>query len=133
MAIKISQSCDDTLSIGMEYAKTLSAGDLVVLSGEMGVGKTVFVKGIALGLGITERITSPTYAYMNDYGGRLYHYDCYRLSSGEQAVAMGLTEYFYAGGVSVVEWAENISSALPERVKTVKITRLSENTRSIEL
>ena len=85
MAIFISKSSEETLKFGEEYAKTLSGGDVVLLNGEMGAGKTVFAKGVAAGLGIVDEILSPTYAYMNDYYGKLYHFDCYRLSCGEQA------------------------------------------------
>ena len=69
----ISKSERETIEYAASYAKTLSPGDVVLLSGEMGAGKTVFVKGLAKGLGIEDEITSPTYAYMNDYGGVLYH------------------------------------------------------------
>ena len=99
----------------------------------MGAGKTVFAKGVAAGLGITDEITSPTYAYMNDYGGKLFHYDCYRLSGGEQALALGLTDYFDAGGVCLIEWSENIASVLPEKTKTVKIEIIGETERKIKL
>ena len=99
----------------------------------MGAGKTVFAKGVAKGLGIEDEVTSPTYAYMNDYDGILYHYDCYRLSCGEQALALGLTDYFDAGGICLIEWSENISSVLPEKVKTVTIEDVGEGKRRITL
>lgn len=105
---------------------------MVVLEGDMGAGKTVFAKGVALGLGITDEITSPTYAYMNDYGGKLYHYDCYRLSCGEQAEALGLCDYFYADGICLIEWASNIKDVLPQNYKKVTISKISENARMIE-
>lgn len=127
----ISKSERETMEFAKEYAKTLSAGDVVLLEGEMGAGKTVFVKGLAEGLGIDEEITSPTYAYMNDYGGVLYHYDCYRLKSGAQAEALGLCDYFYAGGVCVIEWAQNIADVLPRNCKTVRIVKRGENEREI--
>ena len=119
------------MKFGEQYAKTLSAGDVVILNGEMGAGKTVFAKGVAKGLGIDDEILSPTYAYMNDYYGKLYHFDCYRLSDGGQAEALGITDYFYADGVCLVEWAENISSVLPERVKTVTIKKIKDDGREI--
>ena len=97
----------------------------------MGAGKTVFCKGVAKGLGIDCEVLSPTYAYMNDYEGKLYHFDCYRLSCGEQAEALGLTDYFYAGGICLIEWAQNIASVLPEKVKNVSIEKLSGNERRI--
>lgn len=131
MAVFISRSARDTINFGKEYAKTLRAGDVVILNGAMGAGKTVFCKGVAQGLGIFDEILSPTYAYMNDYGGKLYHYDCYRLKNGAQAEALGLCDYFYAGGVCLVEWAENIKDVLPENCKTVTMEILSDSERRI--
>ena len=123
----------ETIKLGESYAKTLSAGDVVLLNGEMGGGKTAFTKGVAKGLGITDVITSPTYAYMNDYDGKLYHYDCYRLTSGEDAEALGLTDYFYGNGICVIEWSQNIKSVLPDKVKIVTIKKIDENKREITL
>lgn len=131
MAIFLSDSPEQTFKFGKQYAKTLSAGDVVLLSGDMGAGKTVFAKGVAAGLGIEDEILSPTYAYMNDYYGKLYHFDCYRLSDGAQAEALGLTDYFYADGICLVEWAENIASVLPEKVKCVTIKKTGEDKREI--
>lgn len=131
MAIFLSDSPERTRFLGAEFAKTLKSGDVVVLNGEMGAGKTVFVKGVAQGLGIADEILSPTYAYMNDYSGKLYHFDCYRLKSGSQAEALGLTDYFYADGVCVVEWAENIADVLPAKYITVAIEKTGKNTRKI--
>lgn len=128
---KITHSREETIKFAEEYGKTLCGGDVVLLDGEMGAGKTVFTKGIALSLGITDEITSPTYAYLNDYDGKLYHYDCYRLSSGEDAEALGLTEYFYGKGICVIEWSENISDVLPDKTKRVKIEKIDKNTRKI--
>ena len=132
MAIFISESPEKTLKFGEEYAKTLSRGDVVLLNGEMGAGKTVFSKGVARGLGIKEEVLSPTYAYMNDYSGKLYHFDCYRLTCGEQAEALGLCDYFYADGVCLIEWAENIKSVLPDKVKVVTIRKTKEGEREID-
>lgn len=131
MAIFISDNPQSTEKFGAEYAKTLRPNDVVLLNGEMGAGKTVFCKGVAKALGIDDEILSPTYAYMNDYDGKLYHFDCYRLKNGGQAEALGLCDYFYAGGVSVIEWAENILSALPENTKTVTIEKIGETQRRI--
>ena len=131
MATYFSENAAATEQFACEYAKTLKSGDVVILNGEMGAGKTVFAKGVARGLGIKEEVLSPTYAYMNDYGGKLYHFDCYRLSSGAQAEALGLTDYFYADGVCLVEWAQNIADALPQSVKTVTIEKTGDGTRRI--
>jgi tRNA threonylcarbamoyladenosine biosynthesis protein TsaE len=127
----ISKSAADTYNFGIKYASLLKPNDVVLLNGEMGAGKTVFSKGVAAGLGIEDEVLSPTYAYMNDYSGKLYHFDCYRLSCGEQAEGLGLCDYFYAGGICLIEWAENIASVLPEKVKTVTITKISEGEREI--
>ena len=132
MAKFISKSSEQTLEFAKEYAKTLRAGDVVVLDGEMGAGKTLFSKGVALGLGIQEEVTSPTYAYMNDYDGRLFHYDCYRIESVEQAEQLGLADYFDMGGICLVEWAQNIAPLLPRVVKRVVISKINENEREIE-
>ena len=129
--VKITKSREETIKFAEEYGKTLRGGDVLLLDGEMGAGKTVFTKGIALALGLKAEITSPTYAYLNDYDGKLYHYDCYRLSSGEDAEALGLTEYFYGNGVCVVEWSENIADVLPDNCKRVKIEKIDLNTRKI--
>ena len=131
MAVFISRSAEQTINFAREYASSLKGGDVVLLNGEMGAGKTVFAKGVALGLGIDDEILSPTYAYMNDYGGKLYHYDCYRLSSGAQAEGLGLTDYFYGDGVCLVEWAQNIVEVLPENCKTVTIEKLKGSVRKI--
>ena len=129
----ISKSQKQTEKIAIEYAKTLSKGDVVLLQGEMGAGKTAFTKGLAKGLNVKDEITSPTYAYMNDYNGVLYHYDCYRLSSGEDAEALGLTDYFYQDGICVIEWSDNIKSVLPKNCKVVTINKLGKNSREITL
>lgn len=131
MAEFISGNVTETFRFATEYSKTLKAGDVVLLNGEMGAGKTVFAKGVAKGLGITDEVLSPTYAYMNDYGGKLYHFDCYRLKNGGQAESLGLCDYFYADGVCMVEWAQNISSVLPENCKSVTIEKISEGERRI--
>ena len=132
MAKFISNSSEETYAFAMEYAKTLKAGDVLLLDGDMGAGKTVFAKGIAKGLGIEEEVTSPTYAYMNDYEGRLFHYDCYRIESVEQAESLGLADYFYMGGICLVEWAQNVAPLLPKTVKRVRILKIGDGQREIE-
>lgn len=132
MATFISECANDTLEFAKRYAATLKGGDVVLLNGEMGAGKTVFAKGVAAGLGIEDEVLSPTYSYMNDYGGRLYHFDCYRLSDGGQAEALGLCDYFCSDGICLIEWAENIASALPDKVKKVNIIKLGGEKRRIE-
>ena len=128
----ISKSQSQTEQIAFEYAKTLSKGDVVLLSGDLGAGKTHFVKGVARYFGL-DGVTSPTYAYLNVYGDFIYHYDCYRLSCGEDALMLGLTDYFNGENICFIEWAENIEDVLPENCKTVKIQKLSNTERKIIL
>jgi tRNA threonylcarbamoyladenosine biosynthesis protein TsaE len=131
MAEFISHSAEETMEWAQRYAQTLQAGDVLLLQGDMGAGKTAFTKGLALGLGILEEVTSPTYAYMNSYEDRLFHYDCYRISSERQAENLGLADYFDAGGICVLEWSDNIKGLLPENCKTVVIEKISERERKI--
>ena len=129
---KVSNSFKDTENIGFEYAKTLKDGDVILLSGDMGAGKTVFVKGVAKYFGL-DGVTSPTYAYLNVYGEYLYHYDCYRLSCGEDAERLGLTDYFGGKNICIIEWSENILDALPDNCKKVVIEKTGINERKIIL
>lgn len=122
---------EETLKVAEDFAKQLKRGDVVLLNGAMGAGKTHFVKGIAKGLGITEEVTSPTYAYLNVYDDFLFHYDCYRLSSYEDASRLGLNDYFGEDCVCVIEWSENIKELIPDYAKTVEIEITGENTRTI--
>ena len=131
MSIYLSNSPNETFAFAQEYAKSLRAGDVVLLDGEMGAGKTLFAKGVAQGLGIDEEVTSPTYAYMNDYDGRLFHYDCYRIESVEQAEALGLADYFDLGGICLIEWSQNIAPLLPRQVKRVCMRKVDETRREI--
>ena len=132
MAVFISRSREQTQAFATEYAKSLKSGDIVLLDGDMGAGKTVFAKGVAQGLGVQEEVTSPTYAYMNDYDGRLFHYDCYRIESIEQAERLGLADYFDMGGICLIEWSQNIAALLPQGCKKVTIKKINENEREIE-
>ena len=127
-----SNSAKQTEDIAFEYAKTLSKGDVVVLSGDLGAGKTAFTKGVAKYFGFSG-VTSPTYAYLNVYGDFIYHYDCYRLSCGEDAERLGLTDYFNGDNICLIEWAENIEDVLPDKVKQVTILKTGDNERKIIL
>ena len=132
MAVFISSSEGETFRWAEEYAKTLRPGDTVLLDGEMGAGKTAVAKGIAKGLGISEEVTSPTYAYINSYEDRLFHFDCYRITSERQAEELGFADYFDLGGICLVEWSENIAGLLPEQVKRVTIKKRGGTQREIE-
>ena len=102
----------------------------MILSGDLGAGKTAFVKGVAKFFNL-EGVTSPTYAYLNVYGDYIYHYDCYRLGCGEEANMLGLTDFFCGDNICIIEWAENIEDALPEKVIKVNIEKIGEQKRKI--
>lgn len=131
---------EETRKIGFELGKKSVKGEIYCLQGDLGVGKTVFTKGFAQGLGITEHITSPTFTIVNEYhSGRLpfYHFDVYRIGDVEEMFEIGYEEYFYGDGVCFIEWAELIRDILPEDVKWIKInkdlTSDNENYRKIEV
>jgi len=131
----ISKSEADTFAFAQSFAKKLSGGETITLSGELGAGKTVFAKGLAKGLGVKEEVVSPTFTIMNEYeSGRLklYHYDAYRLRSGEEAIETGLADYFgVKDGVCLIEWSENIASALPKKLIKIEIKYTGESSREI--
>lgn len=132
----VSKSESDTYKIAAEFAATLNGGEIVLLSGELGAGKTAFVKGLAAALGITDEVTSPTFTLMNVYRGTLtlYHFDVYRLHSGEEAYAAGLTEFFgEAGSVSCIEWWENVADAIVGDTIKITINYLENEMREINV
>ena len=122
MAIFLSRSPEQTLAWAEAYAKTLQPGDVVLLDGEMGAGKTVIAQGIARGLGIREDVLSPTYAYVNSYEP-MFHFDCYRIENVRQAEELGFADYFDAGKICLVEWSENIAPLLPSACKKITIRK----------
>lgn len=121
----VTHSEQETIDAGAAFAGGLSSGAVVALYGDLGSGKTRFTKGISLGLGITETVTSPTFTIVNEHrGGRLplFHFDCYRLRSSSELDELGFEEYIYGNGVCVLEWAEMIEERLPEQRYTIRIT-----------
>ncbi|MGM0546723.1 MAG: tRNA (adenosine(37)-N6)-threonylcarbamoyltransferase complex ATPase subunit type 1 TsaE [Bacteroidota bacterium] len=122
----------ETIARGREFVSDLKAGDIVCLTGDLGAGKTHFVKGMAQGLGINQNeVSSPTFTLINEYYGKmpLYHFDCYRMESPQEAMEIGAEEYFYGNGVSVIEWPERIESLLPHEVIWISIEAPDRNTR----
>ena len=128
----VSLSQQQTEDLGYNFAKTLKKGDVVILNGDLGAGKTAFVKGVARYFNLSG-VTSPTYAYLNIYGNLIYHYDCYRLSSGEDAEFLGLTDYFGMDNICLIEWAQNIKEVLPKNAKVVDIKKVEQTKRVITL
>ena len=129
----ISKNERETFEIAKKYAGTLEKGDVVALYGDLGAGKTAFVKGAAAYFGLNG-VVSPTYSYLNVYGNLIYHYDCYRLSCGEDAERLGLTDHFGGDNICFIEWAENVADVLPPDIKTVRIKKTkNRDERIIEL
>lgn len=132
----ISKSEKETFKIADAFAKVLNGGEVVVLNGDLGAGKTTFTKGLAHALNITENVTSPTFTLMNIYSSgrlKLYHFDMYRLEDESEALELGLGEFFgNKDSVCMIEWAENIRSLLPKKLITINITKLGDNTREFE-
>jgi len=125
----ITKSVEETIQAGKDFTQKLQPDSIVLLNGEMGAGKTHFVKGIAQGLEIDSVITSPTFALVNDYD-KLIHFDLFRIHSEDDLYAIGYDDYI-GKGVIVVEWAENISEL--EKDFEIRIEKIGENERSIEI
>lgn len=121
----VTRNEEETIAAGAALAAGLNAGDVVALYGDLGSGKTRFVKGLSKGLGVAEHVTSPTFTIVNEHrDGRmpLFHFDCYRLRTPSELDELGFEEYIDGGGVCVVEWAEVIEERLPESRIDVRIT-----------
>lgn len=133
-SVFVSNSPIDTKKIASDLASTLNGGEVIAFYGDLGMGKTCFVTGLADGLGFSGEVSSPTFAIINEYlGGRLnlYHFDMYRVSGWDDLYSTGYFEYMESGGVLAVEWSENIEAALPQDVIRVTIKRLDETRREI--
>lgn len=126
---------EETELLGQRLAKTLRPGQVLALEGDLGAGKTAFVRGLAAGLGCPGRVSSPTFTIVNEYeGGRLplFHFDLYRLKSPRELDDLGWEDYVDRGGICAVEWSSNGGDALGE-VIPVTITRLSDTARKITI
>jgi tRNA threonylcarbamoyladenosine biosynthesis protein TsaE len=136
MATFISHNAAETETLGERFGRAARRGLVIALSGELGAGKTQFVRGLARGLGISDRVHSPTFTLVNEYGGgrlKLFHLDLYRLETREQIQSAGIEEFLAPDGVSVIEWAERISNDEFQvtNVKRVKIEITGETERKI--
>ena len=122
-------SQEETIEIAQNFESEKFSNMVICLNGELGSGKTVFTKGFAQALGITETITSPTFTIIKEYDGELplYHMDVYRLD--EESDDIGIEEYFLKGGVCIIEWADNIKDILPNERLDIKIKVVDENKR----
>ena len=131
----ISNSPAETEAIGAALGKILKPGTVIAYRGDLGAGKTAFTRGLALGLGSTELVTSPTYTIVNEYlGGRmpLFHFDMYRLASSDDLWDIGWEDYLDRNGVCAVEWSENVADAMEEPI-VITIEKLGEDSRRITI
>jgi tRNA threonylcarbamoyladenosine biosynthesis protein TsaE len=136
VATYISNSSAETEAIARRLAGDLVAGSVLALKGELGSGKTLFTQGLVAGLESAAAVTSPTFTIVHEYqGGRLpiYHFDFFRLENRESAMRLGLEDYFYSDGVSVIEWADRFSDLIPEQARWISFEIKSERQRIITL
>ena len=122
-------SPEETFAVGKKYGEQALPGEIYAFYGDLGAGKTVFIKGFAEGLGVTEDVVSPTFTILREYeSGRIpmYHFDVYRIDDPDELYEVGLDEYLYGAGVSLIEWAELIEELLPETVTRVRIEKAFE-------
>jgi tRNA threonylcarbamoyladenosine biosynthesis protein TsaE len=128
-------SPEQTENLGYHLGKLLEPGDIVTLSGELGGGKTCFVRGIVAGVApaCTGMVASPTFAILNEYPGPplLMHYDCYRLRGSDDAIELGLEEHLYGNGICLIEWPDRITEILPEKRLEVLFEYTGETQRRI--
>jgi len=129
----ISHSPDDTLKIGTDIGELASGGDIFLLVGSLGTGKTCLTQGIARGLGITEHTPSPSFVLVRQFYGRLplYHIDLYRLDNINEIADLGLDDYLYSDGVCVIEWAEKGLSLLPQEHLMIVMSYLGDTERRL--
>ena len=131
-----SHSEKDTEELGVRLARSLPAGSQVIaMYGELGAGKTAFIRGLGRGLGVTELINSPTFTIVNEFQGEreLYHFDMYRLGSADELFDIGWEDYLSRGGVCAVEWSENVAEAFDGSEIVVTVRKTGEESREIEI
>jgi tRNA threonylcarbamoyladenosine biosynthesis protein TsaE len=136
VATFISNSPDETEEFGRRFAKDIQAGDALALTGDLGAGKTQFVKGLVAGLGSDAAVTSPTFTIIHEYGqGQLpiYHFDLIRLENRQSAERLGMDEYFFGNGVCVVEWADRFPDLIPQHARWIEFKIKSKDRRAINV
>ena len=135
MATFISNSPAETEAIGRQVAKNIGVGSVLALKGDLGSGKTLFVKGVVNGLGSSADVTSPTFTILHEYrgGGRLpvYHFDLFRVENPQALARLGLDDYFFGDGISVIEWADRFPEFVPEQARWIFFEIKSETQRAI--
>lgn len=125
-------SAEETVRFAEKIGSLLRGGDIIAYKGGLGAGKTTFTRGLAIGMGLSDDVSSPTFTLVNEYRGEniiLYHFDMYRIMNAEALETTGFYDYISDDSVIAVEWSENIQDCLPDNVITVNITSVSENER----
>jgi len=135
MAFFFSGSERETSDIGADLAEKLRPGDVIAMSGGLGAGKTAFIRGLARGMGLASRVTSPTFTIVNEYPGAipLFHFDMYRLASSDELFEIGWEDYLERGGVCAVEWSENVEDIFDSDTIRVRIDKLGDRERRVEI
>ena len=135
MPVYISKNERETEAVGERLAKAISGGAVIAMYGDLGAGKTAFVRGMARGMGLDCRVSSPTFTIVNEYIGRreLFHFDMYRLGSSDELFDIGWEDYLAREGVCVVEWSENVDDAFDGTELMVTINKLSDTERKITI
>lgn len=135
MASTILPDAEATIAFGRRYAAQVRAGDVLALTGELGAGKTHFVKGLADGLGANVDVTSPTFTLIHEYpSGRLplFHFDLYRLESEDELLRIGFDDYLDARGVLAIEWADKFPELMPAPTRWLRFRHRPDGTREVE-
>lgn len=135
MAVFFTNSQQETEKLGENLARKLPDGAVVAMFGDLGAGKTAFVRGMAKGLGLDCRVSSPTFTIVNEYIGArsLFHFDMYRLGSADELFDIGWEDYLSRGAICAVEWSENVREAFNGEEVTVSIEKLDEQRRKITI
>ena len=132
---KISNSPEDTLSIGVNFSNKILSGDVIAINGDIGAGKTTFIKGILKGLNYKGTVSSPTYTLINEYSStyKIIHIDCYREKAVNRWLDIGIMDYLHSDNVVIIEWPKYIETILPKNIITIDIEHLSEFKRKIKI
>jgi len=130
-----SNSETDTINIGREISGNVKSGDIFLINGDLGAGKSVLVRGIASGLGINTPMPSPTFTIVNDYKGKflIYHFDLYRINDPFELYEIGFEDYIYSQGVTFIEWPSKAGELLPENAINIDIKFGNDNSRIIDI
>lgn len=131
----ISHGAAQTQRLGARLGELLEPGDVLLLEGDLGAGKTVLAQGVAQGLAIDDPVTSPTFTLIHEYEGRLplYHVDLYRLGGATDAAGIGIEEYLYGDGVTVIEWPDRAGALLPREHLVISLRPIAETKRAVRL